>query len=819
MVAPGVPQVEAPWRGWQFPEWWPPYVSALVGAIYDPPAGGGDAGLQGAPRPEHAEPGSIFSPYGYASGASLLSELPSEYHEDPYIRDMFNAVGYEVELLRCWFEVILGMFFVDYAVEGAELPDVGVTADLLSWWGAMVRVDRQSLTVDEWRGAIKAQLVDVVTTLAELRSALRLAGMLPSIDDVTVTMVGHEVRATIAGVTASETARRALLVSELRARTPAHLEVADISWLADAPGLATSVSLVSRTAAPPGLVVSWVAPTQTGGLTLMYNVRHRKVGTTAWTTVTDLTTTSYTIPNLKPGDRYEVQIQTTNSAGMSAWTSEVRSTVAPTTPSEDRNFVASGLAGTIITSWDGPADDGGRGVTSHDLEYRLVNTDTWTRIEVATGTSHTITGLTQVGTYEVRVRPTTSIGDGPWTTPVEVEPFQVPSKPDLALVGGIGSVQAIWNTASFGGLQSTGSLLEWRPAGTSGWNTVRLGPGVSRYTISGLGGMTAIEVRVTVSNSLGDSTVSDVKRATSRASAPSAPTSKRLATAAAGHGFDSTWGGPASTGGSAIRGAKVAYRPKGSTGSGTVVDIKNANARSFSISDLDNTSAIYEVRVWFYNAVGDGTPTSWTEVKVARAPAKITTLVGTPRRPLLIDWDWATPNDRGAAISGHRLRWRYKGTTNWNIINVPLGSTTITVANTSRDVEAQVQAVNAEGNGDWSDTVTVPANTLLAAYPFSAVYSGPANLTAPWVVAQTITIPNGATILYGIEGEDSSSFSMQLRRSGTGSIAGGTRTLNYPQGAGGVDGDTARPQQSVIDIATRRNSGSGSATWYLFVLQ
>ena len=135
------------------------------------------------------------------------------------------------------------------------------------------------------------------------------------------------------------------------------------------------------------------------------------------------------------------------------------------------------------------------------------------------------------------------------------------------------------------------------------------------------------------------------------------------------------------------------------------------------------------------------------------APDAPTSLAGTPRYDLAIDWLWELPDDNGGQrISSYDFQWRYSGD-GWAAINIvsalEVSYYRLTIANTTRGVDARVRASNSVGTSGWSGTATVASGALLGtqlvAPPPPSAPSGAAR--DPRGIRWTWTPPTGWQII------------------------------------------------------------------------
>jgi secreted trypsin-like serine protease len=247
--------------------------------------------------------------------------------------------------------------------------------------------------------------------------------------------------------------------------------------------------------------ISWMAPSQTAGITT-YLVEYSKDGNT-WTTFTrpDSTVTSTTVTGLDSGTSYTFRVTPSIGTSVSAAAATV-SNSATTNFQKVTNAVATPSASifsTVALTWTAPT------ITTSLDNYRIeVSTDgtTWTTFErtASTATSATVTGLTFGTSYRFRITPSFSAV------------FDAVGQATTAVIT-TGSPTVSSAVASKVALSNTSLALTWNaPAMTSGLSTykvdvstdgttwtefVRANSTLTSATITGLTPGTSYRFRVT----------------------------------------------------------------------------------------------------------------------------------------------------------------------------------------------------------------------------------------------------------------------------------------------------------------------------------
>ena len=210
----------------------------------------------------------------------------------------------------------------------------------------------------------------------------------------------------------------------------------------DGPLGPSDIGRITMTSIQPGTIeASWVAPSEAPA---NYRISWAKVGDPylTWTNSTGNafpTDPSHAITGLEAGETYNVKVRASYSGTAGDWSGDVTITIAEAAtdtiaeaatdtiaeaatdtiavPGTPVNIgVSPGSSGTLDVSWQAPAFDGGSSITGYTVQWKAASGDWTVPSDVSeaatTGTSHTITGLTDGTTYAVRVFATNSIGDG-----------------------------------------------------------------------------------------------------------------------------------------------------------------------------------------------------------------------------------------------------------------------------------------------------------------------------------------------------------------------------------------------------------------------
>jgi predicted phage tail protein len=193
---------------------------------------------------------------------------------------------------------------------------------------------------------------------------------------------------------------------------------ADLHSAASAEASATPVSPATAPGSPSGLAatagnaqvsLSWTAPASDGAQITSYDIYEGTTGNVKTTApVASSKGTSVTVKNLANGTTYYFKVAAVNAVGVGPASRTVSATpaAAVTKPAPPTGLTATPGRGRVILSWTAPGSDGGAGISGY-LIYQGTSPDGEAGIPVngspVSGTSYTVTGLTNGTTYYFKV--------------------------------------------------------------------------------------------------------------------------------------------------------------------------------------------------------------------------------------------------------------------------------------------------------------------------------------------------------------------------------------------------------------------------------
>ena len=395
----------------------------------------------------------------------------------------------------------------------------------------------------------------------------------------------------------------------------------------------------------------------------------------------------------------------------------------------------------VDVSWTAPESDGDSPITGYKV-YRSFDGSTYTLHSSPSGTSAAVTVAYNGGqTIYVRVSAVNAIGEGSYSeVTTGTLSDSAPGAPESVqmVVNGVRTLSLQWSPPSVdGGEAITGYTIYY--SNTSGGSTVyteTVGPEVNDYTFDASGESAGYQYSATVAatNSIGTGPQSGIVYGTT-ADAPSSPSF--MSAAAAGYeagGIDIGFSAPGN-GGSAITQYDLEYDTGDffSTASSQTI---SAEVTSHTLTGLQGGQAYY-LRLRAVNAAGASEWSVFASNPVAAsatAPGVPTGFTVTPNYTNA-EWDatWTEPSDGGSVITSYEIEEVDIDYSDLNTASLSGTGSAVSWAVNDPDQTRyfRIRAVNAVGNGEWSeyvesyyDTPTVPGAPTIntATYDGSVTY-------------------------------------------------------------------------------------------------
>ena len=542
---------------------------------------------------------------------------------------------------------------------------------------------------------------------------------------------------------------------------------------------------VTATPAVQSLVVSWATAANANG----YKVQWKSGGQSYDTSTRQATTTgtSHTLTGLTAGTTYTVRvIATRTNAPDSAASSEATGTAQYPAPGVPGSVTATPALNSLAVSWSAAANASGYKVQwkSGSQSY-----DTSTRQATATGTSHTITGLTAGTEYTVRVIATrtnapdsaaSSEATGTAQYPAPGVPGSVTAAPAL------NSLVVSWAAAT----NASGYKVQWK-SGAQAYNTSdrqATASGTS-HTITGLTAGTAYTVRVIATRTNApDSAPSS--EATGTAQYPAAGVPGSVTAAPALNSLVVSWSAATNASGYKVQWKSGSQSYDTSTRQATV-----ATGTSHTITGLTAGTA-YTVRVIATRTnAPDSAPSSeatgTAQYPAAGVPGSVT--AAPALNSLVISWGAATNAD------GYKVQWKsgsqsYDASTRQATATGTSHTITGLTAGTAYTVRVIATRTNAPDGAASSEA------TGTAQYPAAGV---PGSVTAAPALNSLVVSWSAAT--------NASGYKVQWK-SGSQSYSTSTRQATATSTSHTITGLTAGTEYTVRVIATRTNAPDSAAS-------
>jgi len=275
-----------------------------------------------------------------------------------------------------------------------------------------------------------------------------------------------------------------------------------------APNAPSAASLAQGTGS--ALTVTWTTPATDGSHSAAagFNLRSSRSGAGTWTTVSGVTS-PYTLSGLAAGAAIDVQLQSSNAAGTSAWSATSTLTTAIAAPNAPSVSLAQGIGSDLTVTWAAPAiDSTHNAATGYNLRSSPSGAGTWTVVSGVTS-PYDLSGLAVGAAIDVQLQSSNAAGTSAWSASATLSTAATgtyaPNAPTISGVapppdGTATKLTVTWTAPALDSTHNaaTGYNVRSSPHGASTWTTVS---GVtSPYTVTGLGGAAVIDIEVQGTN-------------------------------------------------------------------------------------------------------------------------------------------------------------------------------------------------------------------------------------------------------------------------------------------------------------------------------
>ena len=424
------------------------------------------------------------------------------------------------------------------------------------------------------------------------------------------------------------------------------------------------VSGVTVTALSGSLKVTWTAAT---GTVTGYKVQWKSAGEYGSTNQATPTGTSHTIPSLTNGTQYSIRVAATNATGDGDWSSDATGT--PVAVALTASTVEDDTATLSIANHTG----------SWYYKYTVPTGGTCT--EVSSGTTASLSSLTPGTSYTYKAYSDSTCGTELTSSSTDAEFLTKPAQVSGVTVTPLsGSLKVSWTAVT----SATGYTVQWKSTGEYG-STDQATPSSTSHTIPSLTNGTQYSIRVAATNATGDGDWSSDATGIPAAVALTASTVEDDTATLSIANHTGSW----------------YYKYTVPTG-GTCTEVSSGTTANLS-SLTPGTS--YTFKAYSDNSCNNELTSATTDADFLTKPAQVSSVTVTPLgASLKVTWTAVT------SATGYTVQWKSSSDSGWDATNRQATSTnasaTISSLTNGTTYTVRVAAVNASGNGAWSDTAT-----------------------------------------------------------------------------------------------------------------
>jgi hypothetical protein len=353
-------------------------------------------------------------------------------------------------------------------------------------------------------------------------------------------------------------------------------------------------------AAEPGVgsvTLTWSPPADDGGARVTGYVVEQQQHGGAWAVIATTDGLMTTITGLPNGEGAAFRVRASNAAG-DGTISRAVTTTPRTVADAPTALVEVPADGAVTLSWTAPTWNGGARISGYRVESSA-DGETWQVVVTASGTTTTVSGLSNGSTVQFRVAAQNVAGASVTSGAVSSTPRTVAGAPTgLLAMPGAGHADLAWVApADDGGAAVAGYIVQATQDRGATWSDVGSTSDVS-LPVDGLEDGTAVGFRVIAVNAAGRGAPGTPVTVTPRRS-PGEP--RAVSAVPADGSVLLSWSAPASDGGASIEG----YLIEVALVDGSWGDSRQVDGTTTTVSGLENGRA-HGFRVAAVNAAGSG---------------------------------------------------------------------------------------------------------------------------------------------------------------------------------------------------------------------
>ena len=471
-------------------------------------------------------------------------------------------------------------------------------------------------------------------------------------------------------------------------------------------GLPSSPSGPIGSASVTSVQLSWEAPGQDGGCSVIgYNV-YRGLSITTMSLVATVTTLSFEDHDLSPGTTYYYSISAVNAVGEGASSAIDELATLVSVPSAPRNLDVQPGTKCIDLAWDAPSSDGGSAIVAYYV-YRGSAHAQLTFLADTFLTAYSDQDVSLGQTYYYQVTALNSLGESTASSEASAKALAPPSAP-IGLQGSKvkSSVGLSWGAPqSDGGASVTGYVI-YRGTDPGSLSELTTVGAVLLYNDSSLPRANAAYYRVAAVNSAGEGAQSDIISValTKKASPP-----RDLQASSQDGKLLLTWEAPEDDGGANI----TAYAIYRRSADGDFARVAEVNSTSLLDMGLAN-GVTYTYSIAAINTVGEGDLTGDVSGKPFGLPSSPPYLNATSYDQMVV-LRWGSPSsDGGDAVIGYDV-FVVDGSGERYLGQVAQGVNSYACNGLKNGVSYvfRVAAVNAAGESEKCSVVGTPKSAVL----------------------------------------------------------------------------------------------------------